>query len=263
MVAKSPEKPYWNKINFWNDDSDISKAMADTMAAVLGGCSVTIGDKVKSLTTAIESKKDWAGAMAKLEFRGEGMSFDGFGHEGDIEYKAEAGADPWLVGQKAFSFRCGPNTIPLPGVASLLQAHTDGIVLQVINLAPFVSEGLVALKDLPSFAETATGAKLLAEESVYIPLSVGTTLFVPFGFAGIPLFAPLGSEEKGAAGLGFLWHLPLLVSKWAAAAPKEVWGAVVAWDSTHFTQMSASKLWQGRKEVFDTSVATVKERDSQ
>ena len=36
LMAKNPEKPNWNQINLWNDDSDISKAMADTVAAVLG-----------------------------------------------------------------------------------------------------------------------------------------------------------------------------------------------------------------------------------
>ena len=37
LVAKNPEKPYWIKTNFWDDDSDTSKAMADAMAAVMGG----------------------------------------------------------------------------------------------------------------------------------------------------------------------------------------------------------------------------------
>ena len=113
-MLSNPKEVDVKKVCVWTSEPDAGETVRTTMQNILEACTAKIAEKVTNLSNTIASKKDWTGAMAKLEFLNTDFDFSGFTLPAEICRAGTAGADPWVVAQKAWAFRFWPEQLAAP-----------------------------------------------------------------------------------------------------------------------------------------------------
>ena len=114
---------------------------------------------------------------------------------------------------------------------------------------------MVALGDVPSFLDSDSGIKIMQENSTFVELVPRSAVWVPYGYAVIPVNMPGGvecSEKKDTEDpyVSMTWTVAYFAKELRNAVPEKVWSAIETWNEAHLTRMTSLPVWEARAELW-------------
>ena len=141
----------------------------------------------------------------------------------------------------------------MPGVGSVLQlcpGSSASMSIVIIPVAVLVDKGLTILSDLPSFAGTEAGSKLIEKTGWVVTLFKSEMLlWIPYGFYPIPLAREPDDEKQECT--ASLWVKPLWSVQLAQSVPQPVWLPLYNVNKEHMQSLSGKRLWKQRLDTFE------------
>ena len=190
-----------------------------------------------------KTPKPWPGAMKQLL-----LTVSDFTKVLDIQgWDATApGQQPWIVSMQKDKWRWGPAAFTLPGVATLVQALTDGVVLSCFPLQELITNGIHPA-DIAAHLETDTGKTFFADHCVCLRLEPKSVAFIPMGMAVSPLCTGPHMKDNVAHVLTF----SILSTTLASKCSKDVLNSIKSLNEAHlFSAKSSMTMWKERHEAF-------------
>lgn len=250
-------------------ESATGKRVIAEVSAVLSKCS-NLDEKQDALTKPlVEPASTHKGAMTRLEC--DPSALGELRVLGDLDCLDHKGASPWLIVAKHLQFRCGPSSVPLPGVGCIIRPLPSASEL-FVALGP-ISEILksgIMLDDVAAFLAGASGAQCADASVKVVKLGPRTCLWVPFGW-----FAWLVATNGEGDGQGDDDAESKHVSKfvvvsipkvpWAIMLDDPVWKAISGHSTKHLNKVAEKKAWTARScffAAFSEAVASASTRTS-
>lgn len=212
-----------------------------------------IHDKAETLRAACV-EHGWKGALARIpQAATPGSPTDWSpGLAGDCVHADHPGACGWLAAFAPYAWRFGPAAWPLPGVGSWVRLHAGDVGVQLLPVQPLVECGVVALNDIAKFLETDSGIQLLSDSCVWVRLTKGQVLWIPYGYVAIPtLLSGDAGDEQDEFPLAQVWSLAVFHEGLCKKVSDKAWGAVRSFNEAHRQKMGTAAVWAGRKELFE------------
>ena len=228
----------------WGESATMVKEFVATCTAQ----HAIIETKRANITKTMEDPKNdkWTGCSGRVD-----MQVDCSTWGIDASPADHQGTCPWIVCMKKHCWRWGPNTWTMPGMGCFVKPLSVGVVLQLFKVATFLEHGVIALDDLPSFLETATGKSCMVDDSwLLLDLRDGKTIaWVPFGYVISPVFVPM-EDQAVEASMGHVLSWCIFDPALAKQVSVRSWASVSAWNSSHFEKMGSHTMWASRKTAF-------------
>jgi hypothetical protein len=114
------------------------------------------------------------------------------------------GAAPWLFTVKPNVLQLRPAAVPLPGLATLLQAVSEDLFLTIFRADDILSQGII-LKDIAKFLGSASGFEFIQNNAAVVHLQKKEVAHLPFGCYCVPLFF---ERDSKAGAWAHAWALP-------------------------------------------------------
>ena len=225
-----------------------------------------VGDKLKSLTDFLSRNKDKSAAASPIKHLPN--SFDGSGlvseHVPDfnavlklvsgLQYEDQDGAAPWLVSVRPERNTTMTASFPLPGLATVVQlveASECPVSFLLTPVKALLEAGLTILSDLNRFANTDSGASVVAKHSIFVTLDKHTQmLWVPMGFLPTVVGRPKDSDNIKFTTSSF-WCKTIFCKHLAVALPHPEWVSIQLLNQPYLQNLSGQKIFRNRLQTFE------------
>ena len=230
--------------------------------SMISGASQAIDKKVSQLAGHMAKNPRWSGCMGRVMVDGIEKVWQALSDlKPDVACATDEGAAMWLSVCKAHTFRFGPGSFPLPGIASLVAVAPSSppAFLELLHVEPLLEQGIV-LTNVSKFLETEEGAAYLKSRCVVVKLTSSQCVWLPFGWLVSPCTmsdpaaeATTSKSKKPEETLpdGVFVHIPFFNVKMAnAQLGKPAAMAIKNYNQEFLQKKSGEALWAPRFQLF-------------